>query len=241
LQNIDIHLLLFLNGFAHRWVALDHFIAFINTSDLVRGCPVMAAYFFCWFQYGETAKTPEVVKKRQILLYTLLVCVPGLLIARLLASTLTFRERPFNVFQLHTRIAFSFDPTGYLGWSSFPSDHAILFFALATGMYYVNRKLGILLYLHAFFVICLPRVFLGIHFPTDILGGAVLGIALAYPAKWASVRHAVTQPIYQLVEYSPGLFYVFLLFLAYETSGLYWNLIQLAMTLSHHLNGLLHH
>jgi undecaprenyl-diphosphatase len=241
LHNIDIRILLFFNSFAHRWPALDHIVVFLNTNDLVRGCPVMAVYFFSWFQFGETAKTAEVLKKRETLLYTLLACVPGLLITRLLASTLPFRERPFDSPLLHMRIAFGFDPAGYLGWSSFPSDHAVLFFALATGMYFVNRKLGILLYLHAFFVICLPRIFLGIHFPTDILGGALLGIALAYPAKLASVRHVVTQPIYQLVEYSPGLFYVFLLFLAYETAGLYWNLIQLAMALSHHLNSFLHH
>ncbi len=97
----------------------------------------MAAYFFAWFQSGETANSAEVIK-RQTLLYTLLVCVPGLLITRLLSSTLPFRERPFDNPSLHLRSAFGFDPTGYLGWSS--RFQAIIAFALATGMYLVNRK-----------------------------------------------------------------------------------------------------
>jgi undecaprenyl-diphosphatase len=240
-QNLDTNILLFINSFAGRWLLLDRIVEFFNSTDLVRGCPVMAAYFFAWFQSGETANTAEAVKKRQTLLYTLLACVPGLLITRILSSTLPFRERPFDNPMLQIRRAFSFDPTGYLGWSSFPSDHAVLFFALATGMYLVNRKLGILLYLHAVVVISLPRIFVGIHYPSDIVAGALLGIGLAYPAKWDSVRITITRPVFQLVDYSPGFFYVCLLFLAYETAGLYWNLIHLAMALSNHLKHFLHH
>jgi len=58
---------------------------------------------------------------------------------------------------------------------SFPSGHAAFFFALATVIYFYNRKLGILFFLTAFFIsIC--RVFVGVHWPSDILGGAIVGI-----------------------------------------------------------------
>jgi undecaprenyl-diphosphatase len=200
----------------------------------------MALYCFAWFRSGESEDSVETARVRQTLLYTLIICIPGLLLTRILTSTLPFRERPIENQLLHLRLAYHFDPSSFLAWSSFPSDHAVLFFALATGMFLVNRKLGVLLYLHSFFIISLPRVFLGIHYPTDILGGALIGIALAYPARWESVRATVTHPVFQIKEYSPGFFYVCLMFLVYETAGLYWNLVQILMQTSHHATAFLH-
>jgi len=59
--------------------------------------------------------------------------------------------------------------------AAFPSGHAAFFFALSTVVYFYNKKFGILFFL-ASFLICLSRVFVGIHWPTDILAGAVVGI-----------------------------------------------------------------
>jgi membrane-associated phospholipid phosphatase len=59
---------------------------------------------------------------------------------------------------------------------SFPSGHTIFMFALATGVYRVNKKLGWWLY-GLGLLIGLARVAGGVHYPSDILGGMVLGIA----------------------------------------------------------------
>jgi len=58
---------------------------------------------------------------------------------------------------------------------SFPSGHAAFTFALATVIYYNNKKAGILFFI-AGFLISLSRVFAGIHWPSDILAGAIVGI-----------------------------------------------------------------
>ena len=61
---------------------------------------------------------------------------------------------------------------------SFPSGHAAFFFALATTTYFYNKKLGV-----AFFVlgilISIGRVYLKVHWATDILGGFLVGIISA--------------------------------------------------------------
>lgn len=62
---------------------------------------------------------------------------------------------------------------------SFPSGHAAFFFALSTVVFLHDRKWGWWFYA-ASFVIGLARVAAGVHFPTDILSGAVLGIAVGY-------------------------------------------------------------
>ena len=65
-------------------------------------------------------------------------------------------------------------------WSSFPSDHATMFFALATGIWFLSRPLGLASMVHVAIVICLPRVYLGLHYPTDVLAGALIGVGVAW-------------------------------------------------------------
>ncbi len=59
--------------------------------------------------------------------------------------------------------------------SAFPSGHAAFYFAISSVIYFYNKKIGILFFT-ASFLICLARVFCGIHWPLDILAGVLLGI-----------------------------------------------------------------
>ncbi len=58
---------------------------------------------------------------------------------------------------------------------SFPSDHAAISFALAGVLSYFYPKWTIAIYVFAF-LIALSRVFVGVHYPTDIVVGAAVGI-----------------------------------------------------------------
>lgn len=62
---------------------------------------------------------------------------------------------------------------------SFPSGHAAFFFALSFVTYVYNKKWGIGFFL-ASIIIGFARVASGVHYPSDILGGAALGIAVGY-------------------------------------------------------------
>jgi len=66
--------------------------------------------------------------------------------------------------------------------ASFPSGHAAFFFALSTLIYFYNKKTGIL-FLIVSFLISISRVFCGIHWPFDILAGALVGILSALIIK----------------------------------------------------------
>ncbi len=59
--------------------------------------------------------------------------------------------------------------------NSFPSGHATFYFALATVVLLWNRRWG-MWYFILTIVIGFARIFVGAHWPLDILGGAAIGI-----------------------------------------------------------------
>jgi undecaprenyl-diphosphatase len=61
---------------------------------------------------------------------------------------------------------------------SFPSGHATVSFACATTLALAVPRLRIPLYALAV-LISFSRVYVGVHYPLDVLAGAVLGVALA--------------------------------------------------------------
>ncbi|MBI5153342.1 MAG: phosphatase PAP2 family protein [Parcubacteria group bacterium] len=78
-----------------------------------------------------------------------------------------YRPRPFFAFpDINV-------PLFQAGSSSFPSGHTATYFALAFGMYYFNKKIGGW-YLLGAGLIAFSRIVLGVHYPSDIVGGVVI-------------------------------------------------------------------
>lgn len=63
-------------------------------------------------------------------------------------------------------------------YDSFPSGHATAFFALATAIYIYDKRWGTVFFLIAILV-ALSRVISGVHFPVDILVGAIIGVLVS--------------------------------------------------------------
>jgi undecaprenyl-diphosphatase len=221
ISSLDNGLVTYLNSFARRSWTTDEFICVLNSANVLKGSLVMTAYWWAWFRTPGNRAEADSRNHRDTLLYTLFICIPAVRIARLMALFLPFRPRPLFNPDLHLRLAFTLAPDTLLTWSSFPSDHAVLFFALATGLYLVSRRMGWLMYLYTIVFILLPRVYLGIHYPSDILAGALLGVAAASTARAPSLRWVINWPAQRLLEYSPGLFYAFFFQLSYQTVVLY--------------------
>ncbi|MDT0463450.1 phosphatase PAP2 family protein [Streptomyces gibsoniae] len=83
---------------------------------------------------------------------------------------------------------------------SFVSDHATLTMAAAVGLFIAHRKFGLaglgLALLEGF---C--RVFMGVHYPTDVVGGFALGTAVAL--LLSPLAMALLTPLTKAIEASP--------------------------------------
>jgi undecaprenyl-diphosphatase len=228
LSSVDDAVVTYLNSFAQRSWTADYLICAAVGSNLFKGVVVLTAFWWAWFRAPENRAEQEIRPPRDILLYTILMCVPAVLIARLMALYLPFRARPIHNPALHLKLAFTLSPDTFHTWSSFPCDHAVLFFALATGFFLISRRLGWLTFLFAAVCIMLPRVYVGIHYPSDVLAGALLGVAVASTARIVNLRRVVNWPAQHLLAYSPGLFYASLFLLSYLTAVLYEPLREMA-------------
>ncbi|MBI2123950.1 MAG: phosphatase PAP2 family protein [Candidatus Wildermuthbacteria bacterium] len=60
--------------------------------------------------------------------------------------------------------------------ASFPSGHATFFFAVGTVLYLYNKKAG-MAFLLGSALIGIARVLAGVHWPSDIVWGALIGVA----------------------------------------------------------------
>jgi len=67
--------------------------------------------------------------------------------------------------------------------ASFPSGHSANAFAGATTLSWVAPQVSWLWWTLAV-AIAFSRVYLGVHFPLDVVGGALVGVASAWLARW---------------------------------------------------------
>src|SRR5689334_15755325 len=172
MPGLDHSIIVFFNQFAQRWHLFDSIVVFFTNSDLVKGGAMIAGLWWAWF-----APSINLRLNRSYLLSALLGAVVALFVARILAHVLPLRSRPILDPTLHFKVPFGApDQSNWTIWSSFPSDHAALFIALLTGIWIAYRRAGVVLLFYVLIVILFPRIYIGIHYPTDVLAGAALGI-----------------------------------------------------------------
>lgn len=211
---LDLWIMSHVNSLVNRWWIVD--ASAVETSYLVilTGGVLMAMFWWCWVEYGKD--DPE---KQTTLALTLFATVLTVFVSRALAYSLPYRERPIHDPRLHYHLAYTQDPSWLIHWSSFPSDHAAVYFCVAAGLWMVSRRLGIWATAFAA-LISLPRVYLGFHFPTDILGGALVGIGVASLAKIASLRSMARWVLNRSNRY-PAYLYVCLFIFTFEIAEMF--------------------
>ncbi len=104
-----------------------------------------------------------------------LALIFGLLIGNMTLKPLIARIRPYDI---NTAIELLIkEPSDF----SFPSGHTLASFNAALALFYCNRKFGIFAIVLAVFI-AFSRMYLYVHYPTDILGGILLAVLCSFAA-----------------------------------------------------------
>jgi undecaprenyl-diphosphatase len=210
----DAAIIHFLNSFVHSSEPFDRLIVFIQSDGFQKGGVVIVLFWWAWF-----SRSKYIQQRRQKLICTMLVSPFALGLSRLISLLAPFRYRPIHNPGLHLQLARGLTRGTLDGWNSFPSDHAVLFFTFAMGLFLVSWGIGTIALVYVSLFVAVPRIYLGLHYPTDILAGALLGMGIAYLATQPFAGSRIGAPTLRWAERNPGAFYAFLFVCTYQVSN----------------------
>lgn len=172
INSFDSTIFHFLYSFAELNRALDLFIIFLGSilPYLVGLAVIILPYLLL------ESSDRRSISKGEAIIYAF---ISGIIARFAITPLIRFyfpRERPFTLLHLTPLIA---NETG----SGFPSGHAVFFFALAASVWFFDRKFGYLLGVLAL-VIGLARIAAGVHWPTDVIVGAVVGVLVSFAIEF---------------------------------------------------------
>jgi len=178
---LDERLLLFFNQtLANSW--LDIFFAWISQSRFFSVPLLLGVMIFFIWRFGKDGLKFWLLT----ILFIILGDQLGALLKYLIAQARPCAELGEAVRQVDTlfRINCSHRLNGM------PSNHALNFFLFVTYTSIVLRWRG---WLFGFgilaILVALSRVYLGVHYPSQILLGALLGASLGMGMAWLSLHH----------------------------------------------------
>ncbi len=147
------------NNFAGSSKLLDTLMIAITNSAVYVAILFM---FILWFNNG---KKVNAIKKQYTVLYTTLSVIIALLV-NIVIHAVYYHPRPFVSHDVHQLVPHAAD-------SSFVSDHSVLVFSIAFVFLLRGEKLKYIALIWAVLV-GVSRMYVGVHYPLDILGAAFL-------------------------------------------------------------------
>ncbi|MFJ3671894.1 phosphatase PAP2 family protein [Streptomyces sp. NPDC090106] len=190
-SNPDVELLYDINGLAKdapHW--FDRVMEFVGEYGILLATVLVVLW--CWMSVRRKGG-PDAASSVAALIWAPLAAGVAVLVNVPIRG---FVERPRPFLQHEGLEVLVSGKTDY----SFVSDHATITMALAVGLFVAHRRFGLLGILLALLEgFC--RVYMGVHYPTDVVGGFALGTAVAL--LLSPLAMALLTPLTQAVERSP--------------------------------------
>jgi membrane-associated phospholipid phosphatase len=224
---VDHDVMVFFSKFAKSSEVTNRVIVKGLALSTFKILPIVICLWFFWFD----SRFRDRVRVIQGFVGTF----AAILVARIIQDLSSQRLRP-----LHSGDPAFVSPAGidvmvFEHWSSFPSDHAAVSFALSTAVMRVSLPLGTACMLWSFFVVNLPRVYAGYHYISDIIGGAVIGIISVLILEMYCFPEKLYAFVSRFERQWTGLFYVAFFVISYQTVTLFADIRKTSYFLFQHI------
>ena len=219
IQQFDLWLFHLVNAWSGSWT-LDRIVGYEEGNNFFKGGLLLIAYWWFWFAGAGEQRDAA----RRTIVAVFLGAFAALVLNRAFATALPFRIRPMFADGIGYRPPSIDLRMNFEDWSSFPSDTATYFIALAFGLFLLSRRIGAAFLAYVAGWIELPRIYLGIHYPSDIIAGAALGIAgvgLAVAVREGVLGRLLTRPALAAEQRHPAAFYAAAFALSYEMATIF--------------------
>jgi undecaprenyl-diphosphatase len=198
-QQLDHPVVLWLNRFATRSALLDNVAHALTSLDLLQSAALVAGIWLVWFD------APEPLARARVMAGVFAASLAALVSRGLELALPMHHPRPLVDAALPFVLPLKVDPAMWKDWSSFPSDTAALLFGLAMVITLIRPRIGFIAFAWAL-VVCSARVYEGLHYPTDILAGAGLGVTVVCILQHQAILHCCF-PVIRWADRRPGIFY----------------------------------
>jgi undecaprenyl-diphosphatase len=189
------------------------------------GVIFLGLFGLLWFRQNSLQ-----IRRRQALILVIPAVALALIINRTISTLLPFRVRPMYALGANPpSYPWTFDLEN---WSSFPSDNASYLFAIAACLWVASRGAGLAFSLFSLLV-CLGRVYFGIHYPSDVAAGALLGLAAGYVVTRPAIAESVSRPLLGYEKQVPAYFYALLFMMLAEVVGGFPNTRHVGVAIVH--------
>lgn len=168
--------------------SIPHRSRTVDFADFLISNPFLGTWFFAAFFYSLWIKDDEHREWRRRSLFRILVAVGGAFLVT--AALRPWIKWPAPVLNPSFRTLFPSYLWGEGTWNCFPSHSTLCYFTVGAGFWPMRRRLSIALCLLALACVSLPRIYLGGHYPIDVLFSCTLGIIallVAFRCKIPSV------------------------------------------------------
>ena len=174
---MDYQLFELINQFAGKNKYLDQVVILFSTYG-----PILLGLALVWLWFSNKGNKFE---NRKLVLFAFTIVIITLGVDKIIEIAY-FRPRPFVSHTVTLLVEKSnLDP-------SFPSNHSAGSFAIAFIIFWKYRKLGSALLIAAFFM-ALSRIYLGVHYPFDVMVGALIALFVTYFVVW---KRTLLEPSY---------------------------------------------
>jgi undecaprenyl-diphosphatase len=213
--SLDISSLLYINGFVGHSALLDKTMMKINDLSLLKTGLFASYFYYVWFRREDWAHD------RRFVLRALLGVAIAIAVSRAMQELLPARVRPMFEPSLHLMLPTGLHTELLFDANSFPSDTTALATALATAIVMDSRLFGLLA---AFIVVTTSvatKLYLAYHYPSDILGGILVGVLSMIAAQRLYISDAVWRGVMRIHDAYRGLFYALMFLGVWQLATLF--------------------